>query len=196
MLDKGAVRINGVVKDYAWGNPDFIPSLVGGYSGKPQAEYWMGTHRNGEAVLEDGSKLSEYAGHELGFLLKILAIDNPLSIQCHPNKRQATDGWRREAKLRSEGAEVNYQDPNQKAEAFIALTPVLAMCGFQPLSSIRDNLKATVPEGFREIEPHFSSCWELYSALYSLSAEKKKAVIDELSQGIPESDDLSMLSVS
>lgn len=196
MTEKGVTRIKGIVKDYAWGNKDFIPSLVGGYTGKPQAEYWMGTHKNGEAVLDDGSRLSKYAGHDLGFLLKILAIENPLSIQCHPNKNQALDGWMRESKLRSEGADVNYQDPNQKAEAFIALTPVLAMCGFQPLSSIMENLKAVVPDGFRELEPHASSCWELYSALYSLSAEKKKAVIDELSQGIPESYDLSMLSVS
>lgn len=196
MPKKVIARILGIVKDYAWGNLDFIPSLIGGYSGRQQAEYWMGTHKNGEAVLEDGRMLSEYAGHDLGFLLKILAIDNPLSIQCHPNKRQAAEGWRREAKLRAEGAEVNYQDPNQKAEAFIALSPVLAMCGFQPLSSIKDNLRSFVPDGWKDLEPFSSSCWELYSALYSLSFEKKGAVLRELSHKVPESDGLSMLSVS
>ncbi|MBQ2259498.1 MAG: mannose-6-phosphate isomerase, class I, partial [Spirochaetales bacterium] len=81
-------KIKGVVKNYAWGNTDYIPSLLGGYDGNPQAEYWMGTHPSGEAVLEDGMKLSDYLksddailgknniekfGKSLPLLFKILA---------------------------------------------------------------------------------------------------------------------------
>ena len=53
------MKIKGVVKEYAWGNKDFLPSLLGyEVSDKPQAEYWMGTHPSGEAVTE-GKNLSE-----------------------------------------------------------------------------------------------------------------------------------------
>ena len=52
-------KIKGVVKNYAWGNKDYIPSLLGGYDGNPQAEYWMGTHPSGAATLEEGTKLSD-----------------------------------------------------------------------------------------------------------------------------------------
>ena len=34
----GIRKIKGVVKNYAWGNSDFIPSLIGGYTGEAQAE--------------------------------------------------------------------------------------------------------------------------------------------------------------
>ena len=54
------MKIKGVVKNYAWGNKDFLPSLLGyEVSDKPQAEYWMGTHPSGEAVTE-GKNLSDF----------------------------------------------------------------------------------------------------------------------------------------
>ena len=195
MSEGSIVRIRGIVKDYAWGNKDYIPALIGGYSGMPQAEYWMGTHKNGEAVLEDGRFLSEYAGHDLTFLLKILAIDNPLSIQCHPNKRQAIEGWMRESKLRSEGKDVNYQDPHQKAEALIALTPVSALCGFRSIDSIRENLKAFVPESWKLLKQSSVTHWNLCSALYSLSHESRQAVLEELALSVAGTESASMFTI-
>ena len=100
-------KINGTVKDYAWGNDDFIPSLVGGYTGEPQAELWFGTHPSGESYTEDGTRLSELIASDasilgerdyerfhgqLPLLFKVLAIASPLSLQCHPDKIQAEDG--------------------------------------------------------------------------------------------------------
>ena len=53
-------KIKGVIKEYDWGSIDFLPSLFKYESnGKPQAEAWFGTHPSGEAVLEDGTLLSD-----------------------------------------------------------------------------------------------------------------------------------------
>ncbi len=43
-------RVHGVVQRYAWGDPTFIPSLLGVEpDGEPWAELWLGTHPNGPA---------------------------------------------------------------------------------------------------------------------------------------------------
>ena len=126
------MRIKGVVKDYAWGNKDFIPSLLGyEASEKPQAEYWMGTHKSGESTV-DGVALSEIIGRRLPFLFKVLAIDSPLSLQCHPNKEEAKRGWAKEEEKRRRGEACSYNDDNEKAEILLALSPVTALRGFRP----------------------------------------------------------------
>ena len=135
-------KITGTVKEYAWGNDDFIPSLIGNYTGRPQAELWFGTHPSGESHAEDGSSLSSliasdpsilgpeayrrYSGR-LPLLFKVLAIAKPLSLQCHPDKAQAEEGWKREEALRKEGKTCDYQDDNRKAEVIAALSPVTAL---------------------------------------------------------------------
>ena len=44
--------LTGVVQHYAWGDPTFIPGLLGAEpDGRPWAELWLGTHPNGPAVL-------------------------------------------------------------------------------------------------------------------------------------------------
>ena len=109
----------------------------------------MGTHPMGEAsLLMEETSLSEYIkshpievlgeshiqrfGVELPFLLKVLAIKNPLSLQVHPNSEQALKGYEAEEAQRSflEAALLNYKDNRQKDEILFALTPVTAMVGF------------------------------------------------------------------
>jgi mannose-6-phosphate isomerase len=61
------------------------------------AEYWLGSHHNGESMIEidekEKLKLSEYLKNKgynnITFLFKILSINNSLSIQIHPNKEDA-----------------------------------------------------------------------------------------------------------
>ena len=51
-------RVHGVVQHYAWGDPVFIPSLLGVEpDGEPWAELWLGTHPSGPATLDDGRPL-------------------------------------------------------------------------------------------------------------------------------------------
>lgn len=118
-------RIEGVVQHYAWGDPDFIPRLLGIVpDGRPWAELWLGTHPNGPCRLADGRQLRDETG-DLPYLLKVLAAGKPLSLQTHPDLAQARDGFERGV----------YPDPNPKPELLCALTPFEAFCGFRPVDA-------------------------------------------------------------
>jgi mannose-6-phosphate isomerase len=114
-----------VIQHYEWGDPTFIPSLLGQQpDGRPWAELWLGTHPNGPTHLDDGRPLSEVVG-ELPDLLKVLAAAQPLSLQTHPNAEQARDGFARGV----------YPDANPKPELLCALTPFEALCGVRPIDA-------------------------------------------------------------
>lgn len=181
------IKLNGVVKEYAWGNSDYIPSLIGGRDGKPKAELWMGTHSSGEARLDDGELLSSYlekhpeafGKKQLPLLFKVLAIQNPLSMQCHPDKKQAEEGWKRETALREKGLVHNYQDDNEKAEVIAAITPITAMCAFRSFDEIVRGLKEVIPESYDRNLSRFEDIRSLFFALYSLDSSDKAALIEE-----------------
>ena len=189
-------KIRGVVKDYAWGNSDFIPSLIGGYTGRPQAELWLGTHPSGDASVEGDGTLSalvmndkaylgekgwnEYGG-KLPLLMKVLAIAKPLSLQCHPDKVQAERGWKREEDARKRGDAVSYQDDNEKCEMIAALSPITAMCGFRDLEVIKADLAAAVPAAYgRTLKSLAVDIETLFMSLFSLPDEEKEAILSEL----------------
>ena len=68
-------RIEGVVQHYAWGDPEFIPRLLGlDPDGRPWAELWLGTHPRGPATLADGRPLADESG-ELPYLLTLGPYD-------------------------------------------------------------------------------------------------------------------------
>ena len=88
-------RVEGVVRHYAWGDPAFLPRLLGAEpDGRPWAELWLGTHPDGPSQLADGGSLVDLTG-ELPYLLKVLAVAEPLSLQAHPDAAQAIDGFER-----------------------------------------------------------------------------------------------------
>jgi mannose-6-phosphate isomerase len=123
MQDVGVHDVEGTVQHYAWGDPTFIPTLLGVEpDGQPWAELWLGTHPNGPTHLRDGRPLSELTG-ELPYLLKVLAAAQPLSLQTHPNAEQARQGH----------ARGHYVDPNPKPELLCALTAFEAFCGVRPV---------------------------------------------------------------
>jgi mannose-6-phosphate isomerase len=122
--------VEGVVQHYAWGDPTFIPTLLGVEpDGQPWAELWLGTHPNGPTRLRDGRPLHELTG-DLPYLLKVLAAAQPLSLQTHPNSDQAREGH----------ARGYYVDPNPKPELLCALTPFEALCGVRPVDATLDLL--------------------------------------------------------
>lgn len=195
-----AVKIKGKIKDYAWGNDYFLPSLLGVEKNGPKAEYWMGTHPSGDAVTENGESLSSYISSDLEgalgkecaasfkglpLLFKILAIEKPLSLQCHPNKRQAEEGWKRERKLRESGKEYNYQDDNEKAEIIYALTPVSAMCGFRKEEEIDSNYRKYIPLAYeRYFNSRIESIEKMFFRLYELEGEERADVLSELAKNL------------
>ena len=177
-------KIKGVVKDYAWGNNDFIPSLIGGATGGPQAELWLGSHPSGDAEVSDNGHLSDFIRENksvlgerswnkyngrLPLLMKVLAIAKPLSLQCHPNKSQAEKGWAREAEARAKGEAVSYQDDNEKCEMILALSPITALCGFRDIEVMKADLAAVVPSAFGRVLRSLSTDIEnLFMSLFSL----------------------------
>lgn len=72
-------------------------------------------------------------------MLKVLAADRPLSLQAHPDERQARRGYEAENQrgLRLDAPERTYRDPHHKPELICALTPFDALCGFRPAGPMR-----------------------------------------------------------
>jgi mannose-6-phosphate isomerase len=73
-------------------------------------------------------------GARLPFMLKLLAIAHPLSVQVHPTAGRAREAFEGEADVRGEHV---YADPFAKPEMLYALEPVDAMCGFRSADEAR-----------------------------------------------------------
>jgi len=127
---------------YPWGSTHLIPDLVGlAETDTPIAEMWFGTHSKSTAELADGSLLSEKA--ELPFMVKFLSASSPLSIQAHPNREQAVEGFTIENDLGLELSDPQriFKDPNHKPEILIAVSPFRALSGFRPIEDINNDLQ-------------------------------------------------------
>jgi len=153
-------KLKNTIKNYDWGSADWIPELLRqkNISRIPQAELWMGVNPSApsRAELPDGESgplLSELIGREkenflggeiaqkygtLPFLFKILAAEKPLSIQAHPNSRQAHDGFEKEnlKGIPLDAPNRNYKDPSDKPEIICALSHFGALCGFRDAREI------------------------------------------------------------
>ena len=184
----GMFKIHGVIKNYDWGTKDYLPSLLNiEKDGRPQAEYWMGTHPSGEAVTVSGEALSECIGHRLPYLFKVLSIASPLSLQCHPTKAQAEEGWKREEADRKAGKDVNYRDDNDKPEILCAITPVTALCGFRDYYEMKYALMKTVPVSYTRYLSAFSDIRSLFIGLFSFNREIKNEILSELKEAVSSS---------
>jgi mannose-6-phosphate isomerase len=147
------------IQNYAWGSMTFMPDLMGGPvpAEKPQAELWMGVHPKAPSkVLCDGEWMSlpefirtdpegilgesvaKNFSNELPFLFKVLAATKPLSIQVHPNRDQAQEGFAREneMKIPLDAPNRNYKDQNHKPEMICALTPFWLLNGFREIDDL------------------------------------------------------------
>lgn len=140
-------ELKGVVKEYAWGGYCYIPMLLGSVpDGNPCAEYWLGEHPAGIATLSNGKKLSDYIDEDpkgvlgdevckkyanrLPYLLKVLDVREPLSIQVHPTLEQAIEGYDREESENISPNLRNYKDNNHKPELMLALSDFYLLHGF------------------------------------------------------------------
>jgi mannose-6-phosphate isomerase len=179
-------KLQNQIKHYEWGSKQILPEFLGlvkdGHSSndKPYAEMWMGTHPSAPSqayaspeasasVEASGSSVSlqEISG-ELPFLLKLIAVEKPLSIQVHPNKEQAQKGFERENK---EGIELNspqrnYKDQNAKSEIICAITPFTLMAGFKEPKEIYSSLSAVSKEQ-REFIKIFETLYPEDSGVFS-----------------------------
>jgi mannose-6-phosphate isomerase len=154
---------------YAWGSVDLLPALLHQRpDGRPVAEIWMGAHEalpssievDGREVGLDvfvdgapdtalGARTATTAEGHLPFMLKFLAAGQPLSLQVHPTREQAEEGYEREdaAGIPLGDPRRNYRDRAHKPEMLYALTPFEMMCGFRSTDAIRVLLgELQVPE--------------------------------------------------
>jgi len=162
--------LKNTIRDYAWGSRTAIPELTGVEpDGSPQAELWMGAHESAPSVLPSGESLydrvssrpSEVLGADVAeqfdgrfpFLAKILAAEQPLSIQAHPSPEQAIDGYGRDeaAGIPRDAADRNYKDAWPKPEILIALEPFDALVGFRPLEQTLALLEALDAKGLQDL---------------------------------------------
>ncbi len=157
------LQLTNQVRPYAWGSPTVIPDLLGiPPTGEPQAELWLGAHPQGSSsVVLDGAErpladLLAERGTELPFLLKVLAIAAPLSLQVHPTIEQAVDGFAREDArgIPLDAPERLYHDRNHKPEMAVALSPVRALVGFRPVPETRALLELL---DCRALDPYYEA---------------------------------------
>ena len=160
------------VMPYAWGSHTAIAELTGRPcpSAGPEAELWIGAHpmaparvhRAGGArtladvIAEDpsaalGAKVAAAFGPRLPFLLKVLAAEEPLSLQAHPTEAQARAGVAAEdsRNVARDAPTRNYRDGSHKPELLCALTPFDALCGFR---LVADTLRLFDELAVRELD--------------------------------------------
>jgi mannose-6-phosphate isomerase len=96
-----------------------------------------------------GQKVAARFSNKLPFLFKVLAAAKPLSLQAHPNKKQAEQGFAQENELGIplDAVHRNYRDDNHKPEIICALTPFWALNGFRKLEKTLSLLEeAEIPD--------------------------------------------------
>lgn len=159
----------GALRSYAWGSRTALAELCGRPvpSAHPEAELWFGAHPADPAYIctEEGKRsllevVSAEPGRELGdaaarfdgrlpFLLKILAAEEPLSLQAHPSAQQAATGFARENRsgVPLDSPLRNYRDDSHKPELVVALERFEALAGFRdPLRTVELFRALDVPE--------------------------------------------------
>lgn len=157
--------LRGAIRTYAWGSRTAIADFTGrsAPTAHPEAELWLGAHPADpafvvgpagersllEVVRADpegqlGFAVRSRFGDTLPFLVKVLAADEPLSLQAHPSAEQAIDGYAREDRA---GVPVsspvrNYRDRSHKPEVIIALEAFEALAGFRPVARTIELMQA------------------------------------------------------
>jgi mannose-6-phosphate isomerase len=157
--------MRGAIRTYAWGSRTAIADFTGRAvpTNHPEAELWLGAHPGDSAFITTaegersllevvrsdpdgqlGRTVRSRFGDALPFLVKVLAADEPLSLQAHPSSEQAVEGFNREERL---GVPLNspvrnYRDRSHKPELLVALEPFDALAGFRPAARTVEFLQA------------------------------------------------------
>jgi mannose-6-phosphate isomerase len=165
------------MRRYAWGSRTAIAELQGRPvpSPHPEAELWLGAHPGDPSYLVDsdgnrrslfdelrgdpaallGAETAKRWSGRLPFLFKVLAADEPLSLQAHPSPAHAVAGFAREqaAGIPLDDPGRSYKDDSHKPEMICALTEFHALAGFrEPADTVRLLRALEVPELASHVE--------------------------------------------
>jgi mannose-6-phosphate isomerase len=200
-------RLANTIRPYAWGSITAIPELLGVEpTADPQAEMWMGAHpgapsRTPRGPLDEviaaaperelGASATTKFGPRLPFLLKVLAAAAPLSLQVHPNRAQAQQGYEDEERreIPVDAPFRNYKDANHKPELICALTPFDGLCGFRRPAETAgllagldvDSLKPYVD--LLRAQPESAALREVLTALLTADPEEMAVTVTEAAAG-------------
>lgn len=179
-------RISGKIQHYNWGGFSFIPDLLNiqNEQHQPFAEYWLGAHPKATSEVENngeygialdkliaenpplylGEKAADHFGR-LPYLFKVLDVQDMLSIQVHPSKKEAEKGFAKEnaAGIALDASNRNYKDDNHKPEMMVALSTFYLLHGFLQEDALHRRLEA-IPE-LQPLASVFSA--QGYKGLYS-----------------------------
>ena len=203
-LSRWVFSLKGVVQNYSWGGQDFLPSLLGSENREhiPSAEYWMGAHPNHSSiVIESGKPLIEEINlnreawlgknvmNEFGslpFLLKVLDVDQMLSIQVHPDISSAKKGYDDET---SKGIPVNaqhrnYKDRNHKPELMAALGDFWLLHGFKKEDQLQSILEQTPELFFLRSAFGKGNYKRLYEEVMHMDQDKVNIILQPLTDRI------------
>jgi mannose-6-phosphate isomerase len=204
-------RLDNRIKEYAWGSRTAIAELLGRPipSARPDAELWLGAHPTAPSRVERqgrweslfdliarapetelGPRVVSKFGPRLPFLFKVLAAEEPLSLQAHPDAEQARAGFENEERRRIplDAPHRNYKDRSHKPELLCALGPFDLLCGFRRARDTARLLRALGVSALEsgasalELEPDARGLKRLVSWLFategSLRSELVLATLD------------------
>lgn len=213
---KQIVRLKNRIQHYGWGDTDSIPQLLGQENpeGRPCAELWMGGHPDLPSyILSDistdsgwqpldraiadapeaflGTQAARCFGPHLPFLFKVLAIAKPLSLQVHPDRKQALAGFAAENQqgIFRNAPERNYKDQNHKPECICALSTFYALNGFRSISTICHLLDLFGIEDIKEAadalhkEPDAEGLRRFFTELMTADDRKRAGIIKDTLAG-------------
>ena len=193
------------IRPYAWGSVTALPEFLGtDPTDQPAAELWMGAHPGapsrlavaagtlaglvaGEPERTLGRAVARRFDKTLPFMLKVLAIERPLSLQVHPDGAQAAAGYAEEEArgVPLDAAERNYKDPNHKPEQVCGLTAFTGMCGFRRVresAALLAELDAPSLSGYAERLVAEGGLREVVTALLTMP---DAAIVDLLADAVP-----------
>ena len=201
-------RLKNQIKHYEWGSRGILPEFLSADNSddSPWAEMWMGTNASAPSMIQNvcvnasrnsgvNEKIYLSEIEPLPFLFKALAVEKPLSIQAHPDRMQAEEGFRREeeAFLSLQSPLRNYKDKNHKPELICAVSPFTVMAGFRHPSNIRSAMEALFSHipGLTEIfhvlsfsleEPSSNSLRLFFNTLFNLSNDERRVLFSFLNE--------------
>lgn len=192
------LKLQGKVQHYQWGGVTFLPELLGinNFSNQHYAEYWLGVHPLGAAdVLIDNelvplqqlidqdpiATLSEPVQKTFGtlpYLMKVMDVQQTLSIQVHPTKEKALAGFVKEdeAGIARNAPNRNYKDTNHKPEVMLAISEFWLLHGFKDPSLLESALSEIFE--FQILLPLYKK--DGLQALYQLIMEMDQDMVNNL----------------
>jgi len=198
------------VQSYAWGSKSALAELQGRVpTGEPEAELWVGAHPLAPSELQIGARWQQLDaliaenpaawlgsavlarfGPRLPFLLKILAVAEPLSIQAHPDLEQARSGFARESRqgIALGDPRRSYRDDNHKPELVCALSEFRALKGFREpqdlLSRVRELGVADLESLVEPIGGAAPDLRQLVSDWLTLAPERCVSIVEQIRRAV------------